>query len=218
MRHVRLPVAIVATVCALAVTAAPAMAEGFTSSGGATKGAALGTQTFRFGTAKSIVIKCEKVKSTGTTAAGSLTAIVDTITPGKCSYLGKGVKFVSPMEVEYKNPLLIEEENNVAILKPIEMKISAIKCLLTVDAQNLPKEERAKKAAASFAEETVPGKGKKPARTRLNIANNWRELEWETEALKEEHGLCAELEEPSGENGVYTGEIRDEIKGGDLGL
>lgn len=218
MRHVRLPVAIVAAVCALAIAAAPAMAEGFTSTGGPTKGAALGTQTIKVGTAKSITIKCEKAKSTGTTAAGSLTAIVDVVSPKKCSYLGKGVHFLTPFEIEYKNPLLIEEENDVKILNNVEFTVAAIKCKVTIDEQALPKEEHARAAAAEYAEKITPGKGKKPPTTSLDIKNKFKELEWETEAIREEHGLCAELEEPSGENGTYTGEISDEIKGGNLAL
>ena len=225
MRHVRLPVALVGTLCALAVTAAPAMAEGFIANGGTvTQGTSSSTQTFKFGEFKGITIKCSKVTSTGTVVEGTPSSLIDVISPKKCTFASKGVKFVTPIEIEYKNPEKIEEGNEAKILSAVEIKVSAYKCLLTIDAQELPGSEFEKTKMVGFTDELVPGKSKKLkekfplGQSKLLIANKAKGLEWETESVKEEHGACAEMGEPSGENGTWVGELRDEIKEGNLGV
>src|SRR5271166_3420686 len=183
MRHGRFIVGLLATAATLAVSATPALAEGFESSGGATKGAALGSQTFKFGEAKSIKITCEKAKSSGTVAMGTSTTITDVVTPSKCSYLGKGVKF-GPIELAYSNPLAPAEGNNVEIVKPVAIKVSALACILTIDSQKLPSEEFAKKFAATFSTEFFKMKSKKfeeqfpEGEKKLIIGNSFKGVEW----------------------------------------
>ncbi len=229
MKRFRLPVALTGAVCALAVTAAPALAEGFKTTGGTTSGKGESVLTFKFGSAKSIKVECASYKSTGTAVAGTPNSILDVVTPKKCEYLKHPVKFESPLEIEYLNPATISEEsneNNVILKSSTTLKIAALKCYLTIDEQSLPKEETAIKhhAAATYEDAITYFTKKKQleefpeGQTKLIINNKWSELEWETEAVKEEHGLCAELEEPSGENGTFTGEFKDEIKGGNLGV
>ncbi len=221
MRQGRFIIGLLVTAGTLAVSAAPALAEGFESSGGETKGVGLGAQTFKFGEAKSIKITCEKTKTSGTATAGTQLTLTDIVKPGKCSYLGKGVKF-EPIEFAYSNPAAPAEGNNVAIVKPVAINVSALKCTITIDAQKLPSEEFAKKFAATFSTELFKKKNKKfeemfpTGEKKLIISNAFKGVEWETEAIKEGKGLCAELGEPSGENGEIKGELRDEVKGGTL--
>lgn len=230
MRHVKLPVALIAAGCVFAVSAAPAMAEGFkASAAGTTNGGKNETNlVFKFGEeeAKEVLpkIQCTKYTSTGTVVEGAQPSIIDVVTPKKCTSGGKGVKFEAPLELEYTNPAVIEagSEKQVKILNAVPIKVSALKCLVTIGgSQGFPKEEK-KAAAATFANEVFFGKGKKfeeafpTGETRLAIHNALKFVEWETEPIKEGHGLCSLFEE-SGERGEITGSIVDELKGGNLG-
>jgi len=199
----------------LALTAvAPSLAGAFVVSqpGGATKGVAIGEQKFKL---KGFTIKCQKGKSEGT--ATSVEAIVDKVTFGKCSTGGKGDKFEGPLDLEYKT------NGTVDILEPVTIKVSAAKCLATIDAGSLPPEE-VKALPVSYATEIFESTKKKflekfPSgkQEKLLITNKFKGMEYELEAISEK-GECAELESTEGENGTYKGELRDELPEGDLGI
>jgi hypothetical protein len=212
MRHSRMIVGLVAGACLFAVTAAPAMAEEFTASAtGATKGETIGTQVFRL---KPLTIKCTKGKSTGTVTALKSPTLVDEVKYTKCTAFGTPVRFLTPVVFEFNS------NGTVKITNTVEIRISAIKCVATIEPQALPKEPTSKSKPITYSPLTFKGKGK---RFEEKFPNGQKKLVIAAKVAKKEGiayslagGLCSELEEPAGEEGSYSGELLDELVEGEL--
>jgi hypothetical protein len=131
MRHFRLGLGLLATTCAFAIGAAPALAHEFIASKeGATHGVSETEQVFKFGTFK---IKCQKASAKGKVAAGSSSTYATEIKFAKCltsAFVGGtkheiflGTKWLTPLAVEYhangfvETGSELEEVEGKAVLK-----------------------------------------------------------------------------------------------------
>ena len=188
------------------------MAEEFTaSSTGATKGTTIGTQVFRL---KPITVRCTKGKSTGTITAVKSPTLVDEVKYSRCTAFGTPVTFLTPVAFEFNS------NGTVKIINTVEIRIPAIKCTATIEPQALPKEPTSKLKPISYSNLTFKGKGK---RFEKQFPNGQKKLVIGAKVVNREGiayslsgGLCSELEEPSGEEGSYSGELLDELVEGEL--
>jgi hypothetical protein len=107
MRHIRLTLGLIASVCAFAVAASPALAHEFVASkAGKIHGAAESEQLFKFG---GIKIKCQKASAVGKVAGGSTNTFATLVKYAKCLTTAKvgtheifiATKWVTPLAVEY---------------------------------------------------------------------------------------------------------------------
>lgn len=215
MRHQRITVGLLATVFAFAIAAAPAMAQEFEASGtGATKGTALGTQIFKL---KPITIKCAKAKSTGTITAAKSPTLVDEVKYSGCTAFGTPAKVLTPAQFEYNS------NGTVKILNTIEIRVPAIKCTASIGPQSLPREAGSKLKPIGYSNKIFKKKGNKKFEEKF--PKGQKKLIIENKVSKKEGivyslagGLCSELEEPSGEEGTYSGELEEELVEGELGI
>jgi hypothetical protein len=226
MRHFK--IAGVLAVAALAVSAAPALAHEFISTGGVTKGKGE-EQVFRLGPFK---IECAKAStSKGSMTAGSSQTLFASMKPQKCATEAKiggnpiflHTRFLTPLAIEYHANGFVEigsegeEIEGNATLKggSVEMKISTIKCILTLPEQTLPhaaekKPENEFEAATYSNEEEEKGKRKFD---KLSIFNEFKGIHFEYG-----EGQCADFNasEEERHSGRYEGELIEEVRGGSL--
>jgi len=131
MRHFRLGLGLLATTCAFAIGAAPALAHEFIASReGKTHGVSETEQVFKLGTFK---IKCQKASAKGLVAAGSSSTYATAVTFAKCltsAFVGGtkhqiflGTKWLTPLAIEYhangfvETGSELEETEGAAVLK-----------------------------------------------------------------------------------------------------
>jgi hypothetical protein len=190
--------------------AQPALAQEFEASTGPVRGAAVGTQVFKL---KPLVIRCARAKSTGDVEDPVTATIVDEVAYAKCATFDTPVRFGAPIQFEYNIAGFVRILNTVAI------HIPAIKCTATIEPQRIPASEAVKKSPVSYANEVLKVGGKPfeelfpRGQKKLLIKNRLKEISYSLEG-----GLCGELESGSGSAGAYTGELHDEIAGGNLGV
>ncbi len=232
MRHLRTPVGLIAIVCAFAVTAAPALAKEFVASKlGNTRGTNVGTQEFKFGIFK---ITCEHAGEKGSVTALTSKTLYDVVKLGRCVTEAKiGGKpfflkttFRTPVDFEYHangfTETGAESESEVALVAAgaVEVKVAAIKCVITWPAQTVPlKAERKPEEEYSsvlYSNEEAPttrlGMFPTGFQKKLLISNELKGMEYSyTE------GQCEEYEK-EGKSATYKGTLRDELVGGDLSI
>jgi hypothetical protein len=225
MRHFK--IAAVLAVAALAVSAAPALAHEFISTGGPTKGRGE-EQIFRLGPFK---IECAKATAKGSTVAGSSPTLFASIKPQKCATEAKiggnpiflKTHFVTPLDIEYHANGFVEigsegeEIAGEAVLLggSVELKIHTIKCVLTLPEQTLPraaekKPENEFEAATYSNEEEERGKRKFD---KVAIFNEFKGIHFEYG-----EGQCADFNasEEERHSGKFEGELIEEVRGGSL--
>jgi hypothetical protein len=223
MRNLRRTAVAAAAICSLAVAVTPAMAGEFISSGGPSKGKGE-EQAFKLGP---FLITCNAVSAKGgeTTPLASPTYTTSLKFKGCTTEARVGgnpiflkTKFLTPLAVTYhangfaEAGSEIEEKGGQATLAggSIELKINAIKCLITLPEQTVPRKAEKKPngeyTAASYSNETET-KGKRTF-NKLLIENEWTGLTFEYG-----EGQCQgfKLSEEERKGGRYTGEILEEV-------
>ncbi len=228
MRRFKLAVGL--AICALAVGAAPALAHEFISTGGPTKGKGE-EQIFTLGP---FHIECAAAKAKGSTAAGSSPTLYAAIKPQKCKTLAKigsnpentftlNTRFLTPLAIEYHANGFVEigsegeeiEGQAKLIGGSIELKIHAIKCVITLPEQTLPRAAEKKpngeyEAATYTNEEEERGKRKFD---KVAIFNEFKNIHFEYG-----EGACESFHasEEERHSGKYEGELIEEVRGGSL--
>jgi hypothetical protein len=173
MRHVRLKLGVVTTLCAFAVAVTPALAHEFTASkSGNTKGNSKTEQKFKFGPFK---ITCSEApgssaavaKAKGKVVAGSSKTYAAQIKFGKCyteAKLGSkeiklATRFVTPLAIEYhangfvETGSELEEVEGSAVLAGGEVEIKAN--------TGLTEERKRSQCTILWPEQTLPLKAEK---------------------------------------------------------
>jgi hypothetical protein len=225
MRHFK--IAAVLAMAALAVSATPALAHEFISSGGPTKGTGE-EQRFQLGP---FHIECAKATSRGTTAAGSSSTFGTETKLRKCTteaHLGGEpiflkTKFLTPVVTEYHANGFVEigaegeeiEGNTTLKGGTIEMKIKGIMCVIKLPEQTIPKAAERKpngefEAATYSNEEFERGK---TTFNKLAIANEWKGIHFEYG-----EGQCSTFKtsEEERKSGKFEGELLEEVVHGNL--
>ncbi len=225
MRHFK--IAAVLAVAALAVSAAPALAHEFISTGGPTKGKGE-EQIFKLGPFK---IECTRATVKGSAAAGSSQTLFSSIKMHQCvtfASLGGNeitlkTKFVTPIDIEYHANGFVEfgsegeeiEGNATLAGGTVELKIKTLKCVIKLPRQTVPKAAEKKpngefEAATYSNEEEEKGKRKF---NKLSIFNEFKGIHFEYGSGQCESFKTSEEERKSGR---YEGEFIEEVRGGNL--
>jgi hypothetical protein len=214
-------------VAALAVSATPALAHEFISSGGPTKGKGE-EQVFKLGPFK---IECARASSKGSAVAGSSATLFTEMKLRRCetfASLGGNpielhTKFVTPIAVEYHANGFIEfgsegeiEGGNTTLKGgSVELKIRALKCVIKLPEQTLPKaaikDPDGEFEAATYSNEEEE-KGKRKF-DKLAISNEWKGVHFEYG-----EGQCSSFKtsEEERKNGRFEGELIEEVPHGNL--
>jgi hypothetical protein len=231
MRHVRLSLGLVATTCAFAMAATPALAHDFVGSvGKVSKGVATNEQEFKFGVFK---ILCENAKSKGSGLKESPQKTFFTeVKYSKCTteaHIGGEpfflkTHFKTPVDYEYHANGFVEsgseaEEGNVVVSGgAVEMKVAGLKCIIDWPAQTIPVKAEAKPEGeyssvtyTNVAEPTTIKKFTDGFKHKVAFSNQLKGMEYEYE-----EGACEEFEKTEGKNGTYKGVMLQEINGGNL--
>lgn len=244
MRHLRLSVGLLATTCALAFGAAPALAHEFiASTSNKTNGTAETEQVFKFGPFK---IKCGRANAKGLVAAGSSETYATSIKFTKCLTEAKlgvhtiflGTRFLTPLAVEYhangfvETGSELEEFEGSAVLAggSAEIKVNQGKteegkkaeCHIVWPEQTLPmkaiKNPTGEYSEATYANITKPHLANKTfpegLQHGINISNTFKGIKFEFEGEP-----CEEYgreEGPEGHAGKYTGSFPQFLTGGNL--
>jgi hypothetical protein len=225
MRHFK--IAAVLAIGALAVSATPALAHEFISSGGPTKGKGE-EQIFQLGP---FHIECAKAVAKGTSAGGSSPTFGTETKFRKCTteaHLGGEpiflkTKFLSPVVTEYHANGFVEigaegeevEGNTTLKTGTVELKIKGIQCVIKLPEQTIPKSAIAKpngefEAATYSNEEFERGK---TTFNKLAIANEWKGIHFEYG-----QGQCSTFKtsEQERKSGKFEGELLEEVVKGNL--
>lgn len=196
----------------LSALSAPALAKEKTpqefeaSAAAKTKGASLGPQEFRFAPLP-FTIKCAEAISTGSIEATKSDTLKDKVTFKECKYGHKGEARVTPFEFEFSS------EGTFTIANAPKITLVQSDCTVEIEEGQTVGEE-AKRPPVTYT-----NKGEAPD----------RRLEIKTKVHPTEHGaaggiayefgkLCAEFENKSGEGGIYSGDLLDEIVNGELAV
>ncbi|HEY2570627.1 MAG TPA: hypothetical protein VGI27_04095 [Solirubrobacteraceae bacterium] len=217
-----------AAVCAIAIFATPALAHEFISSGGPSTGKGE-EQEFKFGAFK---ITCARASSKGgaSTPTSSPTFFTE-VKFSKCNTEAKiggnpiflHTKFVTPLAIEYHANGFVEigsegeEIAGPAKLKggSVELKIKAIKCVITLPEQTIPSAAM-KKPNGEFEAATFSNVAEERGKRKFNelaISNEFKGIHFEYG-----EGQCEEFKgsEEERKAGKYTGELLESIRGGNL--
>jgi hypothetical protein len=244
MRHLRLSVGLLATTCALAFGAAPALAHEFiASTSNKTGGTAETEQVFKFGPFK---IKCGRANAKGLVAAGSSETYATSIKFAKCLTEAKlgvhdiflGTRFLTPLAVEYhangfvETGSELEEFEGSAVLAggSAEIKVNQGKteegkkaeCHIVWPEQTLPiravKKPTGEYSDASYANETKPHNVTKAFPDGLQhfikISNTFTGIQYEF--VGEPCEEYGRQETAEGRTGKYTGSFPQLLTGGNL--
>jgi hypothetical protein len=120
MRHLRLSLGLIASVCAFAVAASPALAHEFIASkAGKVHGAEESEQLFKFGAIK---MKCQQASAAGKVAGGSTQTFATLIKFSKCLTTAKvgtheifiATKWLTPLAIEYHANGFVESGSMVS--------------------------------------------------------------------------------------------------------
>ena len=229
-----------ATLCAFALTAAPALAgpvfkaneigKEFTEAEpGKHRGVGRGVQDFKFG---AFHIQCQSAKAKGLVGKEVSKTLFVSVKYKSCVALARvgnqpitlKATFKTPWDFEYHAngfaEISGESESELKIVKggPIVMTVPSIKCTIEVPAQTVPlkaeKKPEAEYGDVTYATEEVPASGKHfPSgfQKQLVINNNLKKMEYE---LSE--GQCETFKKTEGKNSSYTGTLVEQIKNGNL--
>jgi hypothetical protein len=229
-----------ATLCAFAVTAAPALAgpvfkanevgKEFTEAEpGKSKGLNVGIQDFKFG---AFHIQCESAKAKGRVGFQVSKTFFTSVKYKGCKALAKvgnqpitlKAQFKTPWDFEYHAngfaEIGSESESELRLLKggPIVMTVPSLKCVIEVPAQTVPlkaeKKPEAEYGDVKYANEETPASGKHfPSgfQKQLLITNNLKKIEYE---LSE--GQCETFKKTEGKNSSYSGTLKEQVVNGNL--
>jgi hypothetical protein len=244
MRHLRLGVGLLATTCALAVGASPALAHEFIASkAGKTHGTSESEQLFRFGAIK---IKCLKTSAKGAVAAGASKTYATSIKYTKCLTSAKvgnheiflATRFLTPLAIEYHANGFVEtgseitEEEGKAVIAggSAEIKINTgrtrentvSECHLSWPEQTIPlKAERKPEgeySSATYSNEALPHLVTRAFPDGLQhdilISNAFKGIKYNLEGEPCEE--WGKQEGPEGNEGTYTGSFPQILAGGNL--
>ena len=145
----------------------------------------------------------------------ALPPLADEVSFQKCTAFNTPVSF-TPVKFE------LGDEGSFKILNTVQIKVTAIKCTITLAPQRVPASTGSKLKPVSYSNEVFKKPGDK--KFEKEFPHGQKKLIIATKVSKEgihyslEGGLCSELEEKSGEEGKYTGELRDELIKGELGV
>jgi hypothetical protein len=234
MRHFKIAIGLTATVLALAVSVAPALAHEFTASkAGALVGRSEEAQNFKFGAFK---ITCEKALAKGKVAAGASPTFATAIKYTKCSTAAsigaKKIKlathFHTPLAIEYHANGFVEAGSELeeglegeAVLAGGEVEVHVntgvteehhtSKCTIHIPEQTIPlraeKKPEGEYTAATFS--TIPGPH---GRNEVLVTNAFTGIKVEFEGEPCEEFGKEEGSEQSG--GTYKGSFPQELHGG----
>jgi hypothetical protein len=215
MRRSAIAAALSAASCALALAlAAPTMAQEFIASAtGPTRGVGISVQTFRF---KPFTVRCARARSTGAVTATTFQTLADEVSFSRCTALRAGARFLSPMKLEFN------AGGTARIASPVQIALRSIGCVINVPAQSVPRETGSNSLPVNYSLKFLMRRQRRfqemfPAgQEQLIAASRFASREGLEYTL--EGGLCSELEETSGEEGSYSGELLDELVGGNLGI
>jgi len=238
-RHLsRTAAALALTACAIAVSAAPALAakEFYSNPVGKTKILGIGNQVFNLGPFE---IKCEKVKSvkanhTNESPSNTFFAQLKYTGCGTAAKVGSEkvslkTRFMTPVVMEYHGHGFIEfgseemeTEGQIHINGgAVEVKVAALKCIIIIEEQTIPEVAELKPEnefpQAKYHSEGVPVKvsAKFPTgfQQRLFITNEFNKMKFEYA-----EGQCEEFKRPEEEfkDGTYKGTLEAQVVGGDL--
>jgi len=227
------------TACALAVSAAPALAEKeFYSepAPGRTKIWGITNQVFNLGP---FLIHCEKVKSfkanhTNESPSNTFFAQLKYSRCGTAAKVGSetvslATRFLTPVVLEYHGHGFIEfgseemeTEGQIHISGgAVEVKVAALKCVIILEEQTIPATAELKPnneyPQAKYHSEGVPVKPSARFPTgfqqRLFIENEFNKMKFEYA-----EGQCEEFKRPEEEfkDGTYKGTLEAEVVGGNL--
>lgn len=232
MRHVKVIVGLAVTVCALGITAVPALAftEFFASAAGEVKGKAVSEeQVFKFGPVTKLndkfTIKCISARSKGGEVSEGVFGTLEVpVRFGKCTSEGKGAAFLHQKEEPLEFGYTFEPEENektheikyfvdadttsAAEHESIEIKLPVAKCIVTLEPNSL------ERAPVSIENATAEPKGKsKFEQHSLIIKDAFKDLKYKVRSSvtnpKAPKGVCGE--EAKAENGSYTGALKYEL-------
>lgn len=243
MRH-RRKLGLATTVCALALSATPALAHEFTASKtGKTAGKTETAQVFKFGPFK---ITCERASAKGAVAAGVSNTYATKLKPSKCSTEAKiGSKtiklpthFISPLAVEYHaNGFVetggeIEEIEGKAVLAGGEAEIKVYtgitesrepsRCTIYWPEQTIPLKAEKKPddeySAATYSDKFKPATNLKKfpdeKQHYLEISNSFKGIKYEFEGEPCEE--WGKEEGSEGGAGTYFGSFPAVLSGGNF--
>jgi hypothetical protein len=244
MRHLRLGLGLLATTCAFAFGAAPALAHEFISTTtNKTSGTSETEQQFKFGAIK---IKCQKTNAKGSVAAGSSPTYATLVKFSKCLTRAKignheiflGTRFLTGLAVEYHaNGFVetgegLEEVEGKAVItggsaeikvnmgkteefEPSECHLRWIEQTIPIKAVKNPEEEF---TAATFSNITKEHKVTKVFPEGLQhgilINNSFKGIKYELEGEPCEE--WGKEEGPEGGGGTYFGSFPQYVMGGNL--
>lgn len=210
----RLSILVSVVVAGLGVSAlaAPALAKEKTpqefeaSAAGKTKGVSLGRQEFRFKPLP-FTIKCAEATSTGSIEATKSDTLLDKVTFKECKYGRKGEARVTPFEIEFSS------EGTFTIVNAPKITLVQLPCTIEIEEGQTVGEE-AKRPPVTFT-----NKGEAPDR-RLEIKTKVHPIEHGEEGgIAYEFGkVCSDFENKSGEGGIYSGNLIDEVVNGELAV
>ncbi len=225
MRNLRLTLGLVASIGTFAVAASPALAHEFVAStSGATHGTSETEQAFKVGAFK---IKCGKVTSKGTVAAGTSSTYTTTLKFAKCLTSAKlssrqiylATQFLTPMEVEYL------AEGGANILNEVAIKVATGKteeyqkseCHIYIESQAIPPEAKGK-PTVTYTNATQAHQTSRNFPEGLQhyivISNEFNGIKYRLEGEPcEEWGKEGG---PEGGGGYYIGSLPQFLSGGNL--
>ncbi len=231
MRHVRLKFGVVATLCAFAVAATPAMAHDFTGNvGKSAKAKGEGEQEFKFGVFK-ILCESSSAKGGGLATSPQKTLFLE-VKFSHCSteaHIGGEpfflkTRFKTPVSFEYHANGFVEtgsesEEGVKLSGGTVEMKVAGLKCIIgwepqiiPIKAESKPEDEFSAVSYSNIAEpHTVNAKFPDGFKHKVTIANALKKLEYFYE-----EGACEEFEKTEGKAGIFNGTLLAEINAGNL--
>jgi hypothetical protein len=239
----RSTIGIAATLCAFAVAAAPAAAapefhasevgKQFTpGSPGKSQGLNVGVQDFKFG---AFHILCQSAKAKGKVESETSKTFFTSVKYKGCNAQAKlgnqpitlKTQFKSSWDFEYHAngfaEIGPESESELKLIKAgaIEMKVPALKCTIEVPAQTLPikaeKKPENEFSEVGYANEeiAVPPSKHFPGgmQKQLVVTNNLKKIEYE---LSE--GQCESFKKTEGKNAFYKGQLKEQVKNGNLSI
>ncbi|HWG08887.1 MAG TPA: hypothetical protein VN672_07745 [Solirubrobacteraceae bacterium] len=231
MRHLRLGLGLLATMCAFAFGAAPALAHEFISSTtNATHGISESEQLFKLGAIK---MKCAKTSAKGSVAAGSSQTYTTAIKFSKCLTTAKvgthtiflATRFLTPLTVEYHaNGYVVipEGSGEVKVNTGKTEEFEKSECHIRWLGQTIPakavKNPEEEFTAATFSNTAIPKKVSKAfpdgLQHGIEINNAFTGIKYELEGEPcEEWG---KEEGPEGGGGTYFGSFPQFVTGGNL--
>jgi hypothetical protein len=220
MRRLLLLLGVSAVASALGATAALASVSEYVATEGTqtgmltTKGASgtAGHQQLQLGP---FTISCEKARSHGS-VQDHATSMLDTVALSGCTTTGDFGGQPLPVAAKFENPLelrYLASNGGTELLSGVTIDVKAIKCVIHLSPSELVNGlEEEEEPAIPFTNELATSTKLKTFPTgfqkKMSIVNHQNFIEYGFT------GSCAAL--PSGEEGVYSGTLSDEVTRGNL--